>query len=166
MVRFLLYLVFLACNLGFRYAILLPDVAERDKIEVSVHRVAGLTVEGVVAFGADIRSSHGLKADDLRSTVFAFHDLVLLPVPDVPFIAILIRRGIMDYSVKFTWDNDAGVWYATSDDIPGLVLESESFDTLVNRVRVAAPEILELNCPGAFIDSITILAKRQEVVSH
>ena len=44
----------------------------------------------------------------------------------------------MDYIVKFTWDEEANVWYATSDDIPGLVLESESFDTLAERVRVAA----------------------------
>ena len=51
----------------------------------------------------------------------------------------------MDYVVKFTWDNEAGVWIATSDDIPGLVLESGSFDALIERVRFAVPELLELN---------------------
>jgi len=70
----------------------------------------------------------------------------------------------MDYSVNFTWDDEAEVWYATSDDIPGLILESASFDTLVERVRVAAPEILEMNRPGASIRSITIFAKRQELI--
>ena len=30
----------------------------------------------------------------------------------------------MEYVVNFTWDNEADVWIATSDDIPGLVLES------------------------------------------
>ncbi len=47
--------------------------------------------------------------------------------------------------VKLTWDPEASVWVATSDDIPGLVLESGSFDALLERVRFAAPELLELN---------------------
>lgn len=51
----------------------------------------------------------------------------------------------MEYVVKLIWDPEAGVWVATSDDIPGLVLESGSFDALLERVRFAAPELLELN---------------------
>lgn len=51
----------------------------------------------------------------------------------------------MEYIVNLTWDADAAVWIATSDDIPGLVLESGSFDALLERVRFAAPELLELN---------------------
>lgn len=47
--------------------------------------------------------------------------------------------------VKLTWDADACVWIAESDDVPGLVLESGSFDALIERVRVAVPELLELN---------------------
>mgnify|MGYP002620427968 CR=1 FL=1 len=29
----------------------------------------------------------------------------------------------MEYVVNFTWDEEASVWIAQSDDIPGLVLE-------------------------------------------
>ena len=47
--------------------------------------------------------------------------------------------------VKLTWDEKAAVWIATSDDVPGLVLESGSFDALLERVRNAIPELLELN---------------------
>lgn len=47
--------------------------------------------------------------------------------------------------VNLTWDPEASVWVATSDDIPGLVLESGSFDALLERVRFAAPELLEMN---------------------
>ena len=47
--------------------------------------------------------------------------------------------------VNLTWDPEASVWAATSDDIPGLVLESGSFDALLERVRFAAPELLEMN---------------------
>ena len=37
----------------------------------------------------------------------------------------------MNYIVKLTWDPEAGVWVAISEDIPGLVLESGSFDALL-----------------------------------
>ena len=51
----------------------------------------------------------------------------------------------MEYSVRFTWDEEAQVWIAESDDIPGLVLEAGSIDALIERVRFAAPELLALN---------------------
>lgn len=47
--------------------------------------------------------------------------------------------------VKLTRDEEAAVWIATSDDVPGLVLESGSFDALLERVRNAVPELLALN---------------------
>ncbi|MDR0293362.1 MAG: DUF1902 domain-containing protein [Oscillospiraceae bacterium] len=50
-----------------------------------------------------------------------------------------------EYAINLIWDADAFVWIATSNDIPGLVLESGSFDALVERVRYAVPELLELN---------------------
>ena len=51
----------------------------------------------------------------------------------------------MEYIVNFTWDGEANVWIAQSDDIPGLVLEGGSLDALMERVRFAAPELIELN---------------------
>ena len=36
------------------------------------------------------------------------------------------------------------VWYAVCDDIP-IALESDSFYKLIERVKTATPEILELN---------------------
>ena len=51
----------------------------------------------------------------------------------------------MEYVINFVWDEEASVWVATSDDVPGLVLESGSFDALVERVRIAVPELLQLN---------------------
>ncbi len=51
----------------------------------------------------------------------------------------------MEYVVNFTWDDEADVWIAQSDDIPGLVLEGGSLDALIERVRYAVPELLELN---------------------
>ena len=51
----------------------------------------------------------------------------------------------MEYTVRFDWDADAAVWVATSEDIPGLVLESGSIDALIERVRFAVPELIELD---------------------
>lgn len=51
----------------------------------------------------------------------------------------------MNYLVKMTWDDEAAVWIATSDDVPGLVMESGSLDALIERVRFAIPELLQLN---------------------
>lgn len=50
----------------------------------------------------------------------------------------------MDYTVNLIWDNDAAVWVAASKDIPGLVLESGSFDALLERIRITASELLLL----------------------
>ncbi|MDR1059972.1 MAG: DUF1902 domain-containing protein [Clostridiales bacterium] len=50
-----------------------------------------------------------------------------------------------EYIVNLVWDGEAAVWVATSEDIPGLVLESGSLDALMERVRFAIPELLELN---------------------
>ena len=49
------------------------------------------------------------------------------------------------YDIQLAWDNEAKVWMATSEDIPGLILEEESADKLIRRVMLAAPEIIELN---------------------
>lgn len=50
-----------------------------------------------------------------------------------------------EYRVKVDYDNEAGVWIATSDDILGLILEDESPEDLMKRVVEAAPELIRLN---------------------
>jgi len=47
--------------------------------------------------------------------------------------------------VKLVWDKESNSWHTETDDIPGLVLGSESFDELIEKVCLAAPEMLELN---------------------
>jgi len=48
------------------------------------------------------------------------------------------------YTIILTWDEEASVWIAENNDIP-IALESDSLDKLIKRVRIAAPELLELN---------------------
>ena len=56
------------------------------------------------------------------------------------------RLSKMKCTVKLVWDDEAHVWITDSSDVPGLFLESESFDELITKVRAAAPELLLLNC--------------------
>ena len=64
--------------------------------------------------------------------------------------------------IKLTWDPEARVWIAESDDVPGLVLESGSFDALVERVRFTVPELLELNGTAPAPLRLRIAAERCE----
>ena len=50
-----------------------------------------------------------------------------------------------EYNVSVLWDAETAVWVATSEDIPGLVLECGSLDALTERVKSAVPELLALN---------------------
>ncbi|QQR39833.1 DUF1902 domain-containing protein [Devosia rhizoryzae] len=47
--------------------------------------------------------------------------------------------------VTAMWDQDAEVWVATSDDIPGLATEAHTLDRLLERVVAVAPELLDDN---------------------
>lgn len=71
----------------------------------------------------------------------------------------------MKYRINMLWDNEAGVWVATSDDIPGLVLESGSFDALLERVRFAVPELLELNSDHPTEMMLMFVSERQERIA-
>lgn len=47
--------------------------------------------------------------------------------------------------VHATWDDEAGVWFANSDDVPGLATEADTVEALLVKLRVLVPELLELN---------------------
>ena len=68
----------------------------------------------------------------------------------------------MEYVINLIWDNDAAVWVAQSDDVPGLVLESGSFDALIERLRLTVPEMIELNGTQKTAPILTFVSKRQE----
>lgn len=42
--------------------------------------------------------------------------------------------------VAAEWDDEAGVWMATSDDVPGLVTETPGIEALVERLKIIIPE--------------------------
>ena len=64
--------------------------------------------------------------------------------------------------IRLTWDPEVCVWIAESDDVPGLVLESGSFDALIERVRFAVPELLELNGTNTAPVQLRMVSERCE----
>ena len=50
----------------------------------------------------------------------------------------------MIYRIKITWDDEAHVWIAIGENLEGLVLECGSLDALIERVKAAVPELLEI----------------------
>jgi hypothetical protein len=51
-------------------------------------------------------------------------------------------------TVHAVWDDEAAVFVATSDDVPGLVAEARDFDALHEKLAVLIPELLALNRQG------------------
>ena len=69
-----------------------------------------------------------------------------------------------EYVVLLTWDDEASVWVAENDDIP-IALESASLDTLMERVRLATPELLELNDKNHGNIALRFKMERQTLVA-
>lgn len=57
----------------------------------------------------------------------------------------MANEGDKAMLVKAEWDDEAGVWVAQSDDVPGLVAEAPTIEHLLEKLRVLIPELLELN---------------------
>ncbi|MHB9292499.1 hypothetical protein Holit_01597 [Hollandina sp. SP2] len=49
-----------------------------------------------------------------------------------------------EYTITLTWDDEACVWIAESNDIPGLILEAKTVDELIEEAKSASTELLEL----------------------
>ena len=47
--------------------------------------------------------------------------------------------------VRAEWDPEAGVWVATSDDVPGLATEADTLEALSAKLDVLVPELLQAN---------------------
>ena len=47
--------------------------------------------------------------------------------------------------IQADWDPEAGVWVATSEDVPGLATEAETIEALTEKLRTILPELLEAN---------------------
>jgi predicted RNase H-like HicB family nuclease len=56
-----------------------------------------------------------------------------------------MKKSLREYVIHASWDSDASVWVAESDDVPGLITEAKTFEALLKKLRTLVPELLELN---------------------
>lgn len=49
------------------------------------------------------------------------------------------------YHVTAEWDDDARVWVASSEDVPGLATGADTFEDLVEKLKIVIPELLVEN---------------------
>ena len=49
------------------------------------------------------------------------------------------------FFIRAEWDDEAKVWVATSDDVPGLATEADSMELLTQKLERLVPELLEEN---------------------
>lgn len=67
--------------------------------------------------------------------------------------------------VKATWDDEAKVWVAESDDVCGLATEAETLELLKERVLVMLPELLELNGHKSDLPQIPVHIMAEQTAS-
>jgi hypothetical protein len=48
-------------------------------------------------------------------------------------------------AIDARWDPEASVWIATSQDVPGLVVEADTWPGMIEEVRLVLPELLEVS---------------------
>jgi hypothetical protein len=64
-----------------------------------------------------------------------------------------------DITINARWESDAGVWLVTSADVPGLVVEAETWPSMIEEVRLVLPDLLELNSQAVGPVSLTFRAE-------
>jgi hypothetical protein len=65
-----------------------------------------------------------------------------------------------DISIKARWDSEASVWIATSDDVPGLVVEADTWPSMIEEVRLILPDLLEWS--GRASEKLSLTFKAEE----
>jgi predicted RNase H-like HicB family nuclease len=76
-----------------------------------------------------------------------------------------LKDHTMICHVKADWEAEAGVWVATSDDVPGLVAEAATVEELFDDIRALIPELLVVNGvrhAGRIVVSLT--SERSEAI--
>lgn len=47
-------------------------------------------------------------------------------------------------TIEARWDAEAGVWVGTSADVPGLVVEAETWTGLIRETELVLPDLLDV----------------------
>ena len=65
-----------------------------------------------------------------------------------------------DIDIQARWDGEAGVWTATSKDVPGLVIEADTWSAMIEEVRLTLPDLLEVR--GERHDDLSLTFRAEE----
>lgn len=72
------------------------------------------------------------------------------------------------YQVSAFWDEEAAVWVATSEDVPGLATEADTIEALSQKLRDIVPDLLISNqvisADYAGAIAIYLTSHRQELI--
>ena len=63
-------------------------------------------------------------------------------------------------TIDARWDGEASVWIATSNDVPGLVVEADAWPAMIEEVRLVLPDLLEL--AGERADNLSLTFRAEE----
>ena len=63
-------------------------------------------------------------------------------------------------TIQARWDDEAKVWTATSGDVPGLVVEADTWSGMIEEVRIILPELLDVR--GERHDDLSLTFKAEE----
>ena len=65
----------------------------------------------------------------------------------------------MNDEIRIDWDDEAKVWYVQESNVPGLVGEAPTLETMMALLKVRVPELLEENgCPSGDDSPLRLLA--------
>lgn len=83
-----------------------------------------------------------------------------------------MEEQIKVLKVQAFWDEEAQVWWASSDDVPGLATEAPTREELVRKLQIIIPELLDANgvadedndeIPFELVSSLTAVAHRRSL---
>ena len=67
---------------------------------------------------------------------------------------------IREIFIDARWDSEASVWIATSKEIPGLVVEADTWPSMIEEVRLVLPDLLELS--GSTNEKLSLTFRAEE----
>lgn len=69
--------------------------------------------------------------------------------------------------IRAEWDDEAQVWVATSDDVPGLATEAATLEALSAKLEILVPELLDANSYAADTEvPFELLARKFSVIQR
>lgn len=69
------------------------------------------------------------------------------------------------YTVACQWDAEAGVWYVSETDVPGLATEAATIEELERKLLRMVPELVELNETPCREVPFELIAHKRELAS-